>query len=140
MNRKEYLKKWREDNKEHIRHYKKEYAKTHDSSFKKLQDKYKQLQQENKQLKKDNYEHVNYTNKLQRELNEENLQCSKYAIEINDLKEKYNKQVSNWNKLKEGLKSCYDFDKGVLSEDYLECIDNTLDKMQEIEEGSDTNG
>lgn len=51
MNRKEYLKKWREDNKEHIRHYKKEYAKTHDSSFKKLQDKYKQLQQENKQLK-----------------------------------------------------------------------------------------
>lgn len=51
--RKEYLKKWREDNKEHIRHYKKEYAKTHDSSFKKLQDKYKQLQKENKQLKED---------------------------------------------------------------------------------------
>lgn len=49
--RKEYLKKWREDNKEHIQNYKKEYAKTHDSSFKKLQDKYKQLQQENKQLK-----------------------------------------------------------------------------------------
>lgn len=51
MNRKEYLKKWREDNKEHIRKYKKEYAKTHDSSFKKLQDKYKQLQQENEQQK-----------------------------------------------------------------------------------------
>ena len=49
--RKEYLKKWREDNKEHIKNYKKKYAKTHDSSFKKLQDKYKQLQQENKQLK-----------------------------------------------------------------------------------------
>lgn len=49
--RKEYLKKWREDNKEHIKNYKKEYAKTHNSSFKKLQDKYKQLQQENKQLK-----------------------------------------------------------------------------------------
>ena len=49
--RKEYIKKWREDNKEHISNYKKEYAKTHDSSFKKLQDKYKQLQQENKQLK-----------------------------------------------------------------------------------------
>ena len=45
--RKEYLKKWREDNKEHIKNYKKEYAKTHDSSFKKLQNKYKQLQQEN---------------------------------------------------------------------------------------------
>ena len=50
--RKEYLKKWREDNKEHIKNYKKEYAKTHDSSFKKLQDKYKQLQQENQELKK----------------------------------------------------------------------------------------
>ena len=49
--RKEYLKKWREDNKEHISNYRKEYAKTHDSSFKKLQDKYKQLQEENKQLK-----------------------------------------------------------------------------------------
>lgn len=49
--RKEYLKRWREVNKEYIRHYKKEYAKTHDSSFKKLQDKYKQSQQENKQLK-----------------------------------------------------------------------------------------
>ena len=49
--RKEYLKKWREDNKEHIKNYKKEYAKTHDSSFKKLRDKYKQLQQENNELK-----------------------------------------------------------------------------------------
>ena len=48
--RKEYLKKWREDNKEHIKNYKKEYAKTHDSSFKKLQNKYKQLQQENSKL------------------------------------------------------------------------------------------
>lgn len=62
--RKEYLKKWREDNKEHIRHYKKEYAKTHDSSFKKLQDKYKQLQQENQQLK-DNW------NKLKKWLSEQ---------------------------------------------------------------------
>lgn len=59
--RKEYLKKWREDNKEYIRKYKKEYSKTHDSSFKKLQDKCKQLQQENEQLK-DNW------NKLRRQV------------------------------------------------------------------------
>lgn len=59
--RKEYLKKWREDNKEHIRKYKKEYYKTHDNSFKKLQDKCKQLQQENKRLK-DNW------NKLKRQV------------------------------------------------------------------------
>lgn len=49
--RKKYLKKWREDNKEHIQSYKREYAKNHDSSFKKLQSKCEQLQQENKQLK-----------------------------------------------------------------------------------------
>lgn len=49
--RKKYLKKWREDNKEHIQNYKREYAKNHDSSFKKLQNKCEQLQQENKQLK-----------------------------------------------------------------------------------------
>ena len=61
--RKEYLKKWREDNKEHISNYKKEYAKTHDSSFKKLQDKYKQLQEENKQLKEEKIKVRDYINK-----------------------------------------------------------------------------
>lgn len=45
MNRKEYYKKWREENKEHIKQYKKDYAKTHDSSFKKMQLKNKKLQQ-----------------------------------------------------------------------------------------------
>ena len=98
-----------------------------------------ELRQENNKIKEDNYVHVNYTNKLQRELNEENLQCSKYAIEINDLKEKYNKQVSNWNKLKEYLKS---FDIKSLHE-YMEhnladTLENILYKMQEIE-GSDSN-
>ena len=43
--RKEYLKKWREEHKEHIKQYKKEYAKNHDSSFKKLQKENKKLQQ-----------------------------------------------------------------------------------------------
>lgn len=61
--RKEYLKKWRETNKEHIQNYKKEYAKTHDSSFKKMQDKCKQLQQENQQLKKDIKNVINILNK-----------------------------------------------------------------------------
>lgn len=50
--RKEYLKKWREDNKEHIRKYKKEYAKTHDSSFKKMQQKNKQLKEEYNKIQK----------------------------------------------------------------------------------------
>ena len=38
------------------------------------------LEQENQELK-------NSLERYQKELNEENLQCSKYAIEINDLKE-----------------------------------------------------
>ena len=116
---------------------------------------YDELQQENKQLKEDNYVHVNYTNKLQRELNEENLQCSKYAIEINDLKEKYNKQVSNWNKLKEkitdGSKAyscrCYElvFDiEEVPKEQWNDFISYlAFNVMQElikhIEQGSDSN-
>ncbi len=45
---------------------------------------------------------------------------------------------SNWNKLKEGLLSLYDFDEGVVSEDYLDCVQDTLDKMQELE-GKDEN-
>lgn len=57
--------------------------------------------------------------------------------QVTKILEQKNKQLKdNWNKLKEGLKFCYDFDEGVLSKDYLECVDNILDKMQEIE-GSD---
>lgn len=54
----------------------------------------KQLQQEKQQL-------MNDINKLQKELNEENLQCSKYAIEFNDQKEKNKQLKDNWNKLTE---------------------------------------
>ena len=96
------------------------------------------LQQENEQLKEDNYEHVNYTNKLQGELNEENLQCSKYVIEINDLQEKYDKQVDNWNKLKEYMSDeniSNLFERGYQANDFIEEI---RDITQEIE-GSDSN-
>ena len=108
--RKEYLKKWREDNKEHIKNYKKEYAKTHDSSFKKLQNKYKQLQQENKQLK----------------------------IQISAREEVCNRLESNWNKLKEYCKEntlCYevgDDENTKLIGSRIHGL-NVLDKMQEME-------
>lgn len=81
-------------------------------SFPKVVDKsYEQLQQENKilkenaehndkvvdnvnwenmLLKKENKQLKNDINKLQKELNEENLQCSKYSIEFNNLKKKIN--------------------------------------------------
>ena len=52
---------------------------------------------------------------------------------INDLQKQNTELKDNWNKLKEGLRSLYDFEEGVISKDYLECVEDTLDKMQEIE-------
>ena len=114
MNRKEYLKKWREDNKEHIKNYKKEYAKTHDSSFKKLQDKYKQLQQENQSLKKENKilkeneenndkvaDKVNWENKL---LKKENKQLKEEKRKVRDY---INKHCVNEKISKEVGYKCY---------------------------------
>lgn len=46
------------------------------------------LYQENQELK-------NNVNVLQKELNEENLQCSKYAIKINELIDEVNKLKEN---------------------------------------------
>lgn len=113
MNRKEYLKKWREDNKEHIQNYKKEYAKTHDSSFKKLQDKYKQLQQENKQLKETYKEVFN------------NYQSLKEYIKETKLKEfekSYGKR----------------FGKTFIQAEIIVC-NMITNKIQELEQGSDSN-
>lgn len=44
---------------------------------------------------------------------------------------------NNWNELKKGLQSLFEFDYGVVSKDYLECAEDTLDKMQELEQGKD---
>lgn len=54
-NRKEYMKKWREEHKEHIKQYKKEYAKNHDSSFKKLQQKNGELKKQLEYLRSGEY-------------------------------------------------------------------------------------
>lgn len=133
----------------------------------------KQLQQENQQLKND-------INKLQKELNEENLQCSKYTIEINDLKEKNQrlketyKEVfnnyqklkkdnetltllnihqsdkiqqlkDNWNKLKKFLEEwkeneeyCY-LASSPIDRCRKDIYGEILDKLQELEQGSDSN-
>lgn len=48
----------------------------------------KRLQLEEDDLLKENQELKNSLERYQKSLNEENLLCSKYAIEINDLKEK----------------------------------------------------
>lgn len=44
---------------------------------------------------------------------------------------------NNWNELKKGLQSLFEFDYGVVSKDYLECAEDTLEKMQELEQGKD---
>lgn len=44
---------------------------------------------------------------------------------------------NNWNELKKGLKSLFEFDEGVVSKDYLECAEDTLEKMEELEQGKD---
>ena len=119
MNRKEYLKKWREDNKEHIRYYKKEYAKTHDSSFKKLQDKYKQLQQDNKQLK----DKINY---LERNNNRREDTILEQRQRISDLED-------NWNKLEKWVNKHYEY--YMTEKDYIGgrlCFTDMKNKMQEI--------
>lgn len=117
---------------------------------------------ENQQLK-------NNINKLQKELNEENLQCSKYSIELNNLKEENkklngaiqtydillksnveeNKQLKdNWNKLKEYIKETKlkefeksygkRFGKTFIQAEIIVC-NMILDKMKELEQGSDSN-
>ena len=78
----------------------------------KVFDKLKKLQQENQQLKND-------INKLQKELNEENLQCSKYSIEFNDLQEENKQLKDNSNKLKKFLVEKQKQGISVISADYV---------------------
>lgn len=83
-------------------------------------------------LKKENNQLKNDINKLQKELNEENLQCSKYSIEFNDLKEENQQLKDNWNELKKLFNQKYYNGERI-------DIKDILDKMQELEKGSDSN-
>ena len=72
------------------------------------------LQQENKQLK-------------------EKLDCDlQWAF-------KYEKQVDNWNKLKEIIKKKFVAQGGFTSYEWNDLLNELLDKMQELEQGSDSN-
>lgn len=88
---------------------------------------YESLRQENEQLK-------NNINKLQKELNEENFQCSRYAIKINDLKENNKQLKDNWIKLKEWVNKHYDYYTN--QNDYIGgrlCFIDMKNKMRELE-------
>lgn len=114
---------------------------------------YKRLQQENQQLKGaiQTYDillkaNVEENQQLKKELeytigivehnriiNEHILKERELQIQISVREEEYRKLEHNWNELKKGLQSTFDFDYGVLSKDYLECVQDVLDKMQELE-------
>ena len=92
------------------------------------------------------YISLDVLNKYVRNINELEQLQKQYA----DLKEHYNnmfechcnrvqveKLQHNWNELKNGLKSLFEFEEGVVSKDYLECAEDTLKKMQELEQGKD---
>lgn len=66
-----------------------------------------------------------------KEMTQEDL--NNLALERNTLVKENKRQQTNWRELKKSLKSLYDFDTGVISQDYLECVQDTLDKMKELE-------
>ena len=68
----------------------------------------------------------------QQELSKERAEC--IANKYNNLVEELQ---NNWNELKKGLQSLFEFDEGVVSKDYLECAEDTLEKMQELENKND---
>lgn len=59
-----------------------------------------------------------------------------YKYEIECLKKEKKQLQNNWNELKKGLQSLFEFDEGVVSKDYLECAEDTLEKMQKMESGN----
>ena len=79
---------------------------------------------------------VDYIEQLQKQhadLNEHYnnmFECHCNRVQVEQLQ-------NNWNELKKGLQSLFEFDEGVVSKDYLECAEDTLEKMQELENKND---
>ena len=57
----------------------------------------------------------------------------KMLCHLEDFSIQYYELQNNWNELKKGLQSLFEFDENVVSKDYLECAEDTLEKMQELE-------
>ncbi len=122
-------------------------------------EKYNDLQQENKQIK----ERVNYLERsnnrredtiLEQRQEISNLEdtycdrtdCSsriKDSKKYDSLKQKYDKQVDNWNKLKADLELvvgyCFGDEASRWDKTYGEHAKATLNYMRELEQGSDSN-
>ena len=71
-----------------------------------------------------------------RYFHEDGIPYKTIFMQDRDILIKYITQLqNNWNELKKGLQSLFEFDYGVVSKNYLECAEDTLDKMQELEQG-----
>ena len=90
---------------------------------------YDKLQQENKQLK----EIIKENTILVKDEYGDYQECNINPLEM---KQKYEKQVDNWNKLKEYLTNLIPTDKTVLTK-YIKIFE-VLNRMQELEQGSDS--
>ena len=117
-------------------------------------DKAKQSQQENNQLKLINKEHQQINGELRQAnklLNEQYIRLYKDYMQLKAQIEEYQKALdetmyekidieNNWNKLKEWVNKHYDY--YINNEDYIGgrlCFIDMKDKMQELEQGSDSN-
>lgn len=68
------------------------------------------------------------------------LDCSTgYGGTYETIVDYIDKLQNNWNELKKGLQSLFEFDEGVVSKDYLEYAQDTLNRMQELEQCKDEN-
>lgn len=95
----------------------------------------KKLQQENKQLKMINKEYERLNKEKNRGFKITNVQ----EYNIDELLS-YKKYKDNWNKLKKWVNKHYDY--YMENEDYIGgrlCFTDMKDKMQELEQGSDSN-
>ena len=102
--------------------------------------KYEKLQQENKQLKEQLS--VSQTNeetfRLEMEDITKTLGLDENTI-IDDVKVYARSLKDNWNKLKEIIKKKFVSQGGFTSYEWNDLLNELLDKMQELEQGSDSN-
>ncbi len=122
-----------------------QFSKTHNENV--------EIQKENKQLK-ERIEYLERSNNRREDIILEQRQeisnledtccnrtdCSsriKDSKKYDSLKQKYEKQVDNWNKLKEIIRKKQDYYRHFKDNRYRKFLSELLDIMQELEQGSD---
>lgn len=100
----------------------------------------KNLQQENEKLKKQYCERTDCSGRIGNSKKVEELQNENQQLKIliSAREEVCDRLESNWNKLKEIAKSQSDFKLKVRNKELWFEVDELLSKMQELEQGSDS--